>query len=183
MSAVSGLFSLPFSSCAARHSRSSVRARSHQSPPSRYELCSFPDIVCGRDSRREVTPALAESKSSCREQIPLFLSAKHFALSRRWEVVTKLFMHGPRSEIFVGSDFVYLRFFCREQITTFLSAKCFALSRIWEVAKLCTPQSIHLQPDHGHDHPQLQPPARPSPTMYPQPTTTTTIHDRVCLRS
>ena len=116
MSAVGGLFSSPFSSCAAHHSRSSVRARSHQSPPSRYELCSFPDIVCGRDSRREVTPALAESKSSCREQIPLFLSAKHFALSRRWEVVTKLFMHGPRSEIFEGSDFVFLRFFCREQI-------------------------------------------------------------------
>ena len=90
---------------------SSVRARSHQSPPSRYELCSFPDIVCGRDSRREVTPALAESKSSCREPIPLFLSAKHFALSRRWEVVTKLFMHGPRSEIFVGSERLHVRFF------------------------------------------------------------------------
>ena len=113
------LFSSPFSSCAARHSRSAIRARSHQSPPSRYELCSFPDIVCGRDSRREVTPALAESKSSCREQITTFLSAKHFALrllSRSWEVVTKLFMHGPRSEIFEGSERLHVRFFCREQI-------------------------------------------------------------------
>ena len=144
--------------------------------------------------RDSTSDFFAESKSSCREQIPLFLSAKHFALSRSLEVVTKLFMHGPRSEIFEGSERLHVRFFLQranrvaESKSHFFSLHNILLSA--EVGKLLnyvphnpsTSSQTTTTTTHSYSHgrPPTATTTRPTMTDFvpsqprPQPSTTTT---------